>query len=195
MMSLGRQGFPKKLHINHKYVEKFAITVASGVSNYQLFHTNGMYDPNHSIGGHQPIGFDEVSGLYNHYHVMRAKMTVELTPSSTPVFVAVSVEDDSAAPSGIYEAGEQATASVSILPNTAVKPLTITKSWDAKHYFGGDILDNDSLKGNSSSNPSELCYFCIFTEAVDGVSGYNLFGLVKIEYDAIWTEVRTFNQS
>lgn len=195
MMSLGRQGFPKKLHINHKYVEKFAITVGSGLNNYQLFHANGMYDPNVSIGGHQPIGFDEVSDLYNHYHVLRAKMTVELSPSTTPVFVAVSIEDDVAAPTGIFEAGEQATSTVTILPNTAVRPLSITKSWDAKQYFGGDILDNDQLQGNSASNPNESSYFCIFTEAVDGVTGYNLFGLVKIEYDAIWTEVRTFTQS
>lgn len=194
-MSLGRQGFPKKLHINHKYVEKFAITVASSSFNYQLYRTNGMHDPNVSVGGHQPVGFDQVSDLYNHYHVMRATATIEIAPTSTPVFIAFSVEDDTTAPSGIYEAGEQSTSSVSILPSTAVRPLKFTKSWNAKHYFGGDILDNDQLKGNSSSDPVEQSYFCIFTEAVDGLTGYNLFGLIQIEYEAIWTEVRTFTQS
>ncbi len=194
MGTLGRQGFPKKLMVHHKYVDKFTLSVGEGLFGVFLFSCNGMYDPNITGFGHQPVYFDEVSAVYDHYTVFRSSIVLEIPPTTVPINAGIYIDDDTSTASGTFNAGEQATSSLHVFPSTAVKPLVLRKSWNAKEYFGGDIFDNDRLSGDTANNPAEQSYFTFYCEGTTG-AGFNLSGIVKIEYEAVWDELRTITES
>jgi hypothetical protein len=48
------------------------------VSAMQQFRLNSVYDPNLNIAGHQPLGYDTWSVIYNYYKVLECNITVEI---------------------------------------------------------------------------------------------------------------------
>lgn len=65
----------------HKYSEIFGLTYTGGTSTlgvYQ-FYMNYNEHPNYTGTGHQPMGFDQMSALYNRYRVVGMSYTVTLT--------------------------------------------------------------------------------------------------------------------
>lgn len=71
--------FPYKMQVVMRYTESVIIpdvTVAGVVSHY-LFRANGIYDPNFTGIGHQPMGHDQWSNIYNHYQVIESTCTIK----------------------------------------------------------------------------------------------------------------------
>jgi len=50
--------------------------------NFQ-FRLNGLFDPDFSLGGHQPMGFDEWSAFYGRYRVKSAKCKIRAVSNTT----------------------------------------------------------------------------------------------------------------
>jgi len=46
----------------------------------QTWRANNAFDPQHSIGGHQPRGYDQMAELYNDYCVVASRISVSWTP-------------------------------------------------------------------------------------------------------------------
>lgn len=68
-------GFPKKMFVKLKYVENLkANTCTGGASYYYLYNLNGLYDVDATVGGHQPMAFDQWANFYNQYLVLGAKV-------------------------------------------------------------------------------------------------------------------------
>jgi len=70
--------FPPKFKKRLVYSET-SLTVAStsGSSNSYFFSANGLFDPNTTGTGHQPMGFDQMMLMYEQYTVFASKITVE----------------------------------------------------------------------------------------------------------------------
>ena len=68
----------KRAYAKHCYCETIALTsgTETNVTVYE-FSANSLYDPNKTGTGHQPMGRDEVAGMYQNYHV--AGGTIEVT--------------------------------------------------------------------------------------------------------------------
>jgi len=47
------------------------------------FRLNGLFDPDFSLGGHQPMGFDEWSAFYGRYRVKSAKCKIRAVSNTT----------------------------------------------------------------------------------------------------------------
>jgi len=193
MVSLGPQGFPRRLSCVHKYIERINRTPGAAGDVYQ-FSCNGMYDPNISGTGHQPIYFDQMTAMYNHYTVFRSTCTFEITNSASSIMCLQYIEDDTTV-STDSQAAEMSTSRVTAHLASATKSTKLTRSWDAKQNFGGDIYDNDLLQGSASGNPTEQMYFTLVTNSMDGVSTPNYSFIVEIVYEAVWDELKTVVQS
>jgi len=50
-----------------RYSDYFQLTTTSGAVSTYVFAANGLYDPNITGTGHQPMGFDQLLQFYNHY--------------------------------------------------------------------------------------------------------------------------------
>lgn len=189
-------GFPKTLSIRHKYSDSITFACSAGSTPSYVYSCNGMYDPDITGTGHQPLYYDQLAAIYNHYHVVASKFKLTLTNSSTSVSqnITVFVNDDSTIVPNYQSIKEQSSASSSIVvPFTS--PLVMTKYWSAKKNFGGSIISNPNLEGTVSSNPTEQSTFCVFAQASDGSGSVTTFGFVEIEYTAVWTELKDIAQS
>lgn len=59
-----------------KYNETISITSTMGAMVDYQFRLNSIYDPDLTGGGHQPLGRDQLAGLYNRYRVDKVIATV-----------------------------------------------------------------------------------------------------------------------
>jgi hypothetical protein len=190
---LPRYGFPLRLSMRHCYTELVQVSSTTGAIGQYIFSANGMYDPNITSTGHQPMFFDEVAAVYDHYTVMSSKCKVKLFSAvavGVGVIAAMHVDDDTSSSSNINTICEQSTAVTEVLPFGALHPITLSRAWNANAYFGGDILDNDNLQGTSAANPTEQSYYIISINAT-AAGTQTLFALVEIEYTAVWDELKT----
>lgn len=199
VVPMGR-GFPKKTIMTHRYVETINVNsgAAGAIANY-FFSANGMFDPNQTGSGHQPMYFDQMGALYDHYHVIGSKITVEATTQNN-TFAAgtfgVFLNDDTTnTPATVTGACEQGSARYKHFPANSNNNQKVKKKWSAKKTFGGTVLSNTSLQGTTSANPTEQTFYNVFWGADDLTSNFQLTFIVTIEYIAVWDEVKDIAQS
>lgn len=195
LMTLSRGlGFPRKLRVRHRYTEPISIGLSAGATSTYLWSCNGMYDPNITSTGSQPMYFDQLSAIYDHYTVFNSRLRLDIScPSS--VRYAFYVDDDTSVATTVQQASQQVGAILGMHLSTAVRPTSITRSWNAKDYFGGDVFDNDNLQGTASANPSEQSYYTIAIAALDIAATPTVDILVTLEFDAVWDELKTMATS
>lgn len=192
-------GFPKQLAITHRYSQNIQYTHVGPNANcqYANFGCNTLFDPWLTIGGHQPLYFDQLSAIYNHYCVMKSRIKVTIVPNTVDAFVSGILIDDDLTPAiTVLDGMVEQPSAVSKTSQRDAEVVTVYKSWDCKSVFGPNPLDNKELQGDASANPVEYQSFIIFNRPVDQTVASQMYNLyVSIEYDTIWTELRTIGQS
>jgi len=192
-------GFPKMLKFKHKYASQIDLSPGASMSHY-LFRANGMYDPDYTGTGHQPMYFDQMSALYNHYTVIGSKIKYTVVPAGTTVQVPYKVitwiNDDAATVGNIDALAENKFAKQRICGG-GINPtkVVVTNTWSAKKFFGGSIMANDQLQGSNGADPTEVSYFQLTIRSIDGVSTVNVHVIVEIEYVAVWKELKELSTS
>jgi len=186
-------GFPKMLKMTHKYVETVQLLSTSGIVAAYRFRANGMFDPNQTGGGHQPLYADQVKELYNHFTVIGSKITVRFIPTSSsavPQHVGINLNDDTTALTSYQDISEQTQSRIKAIAYTPEKPVILTARYSAKKMYGGSILANSDLRCTGTSDPSEQAYFVIYSAPLDGSSSVGLYCSVTIEYICVWRELK-----
>jgi len=163
-----------------------------------VFSANGLFDPDISGTGHQPMGFDQMMLSYNHYTVTGAKITLTcknantssptvgifVAPSTTPITVIDTIlefgmlEFDTLDPMGSYGGNKNLVSACSIRKVQGVR----------------DVIDVTDLAGNSAANPVEQTYFHVQVWNAAGSTALVNFDCI-IEYTAIFTEPRVLSPS
>lgn len=197
MVTLGK-GFPKRMCFTHKYVEVVVRNPVTTMNNY-LYSCNGMYDPNITGTGHQPMYFDQLTALYNHYTVIGSKISFKIIPTtaaSSAIFYCVSINDDSTVtPTSIQDMQEASSGKGTIIPAGSNNVSYASLTWSAKKNWGKSLLSNTLFRGNSSANPSEQQYFVLSVGSLDGVTSTPIYFEVVIEYIAVWQELKDIASS
>ena len=187
-------GFPKKMMMTHKYQETISLSIPIGVVMQKYFIScNSMYDPNATSTGHQPLYFDQMTALYDHYVVIGSRCTVTFPPPNDQnLNVGVYIDDDASnSLTSSDTVAEQTQATRRLISPNATMPIKITKKWSAKKFFGGSILSNTDLQGTVSANPVEQSFFMIYAQSqATPAAGYTYNVIVSVEYIAIWKELK-----
>jgi len=192
-------GFPKRMVMTHKYCEQVTLnTGVGGVTQYYNFNCNSLYDPNSTGTGHQPLYFDQVASIYDHYVVIGAKMVVRWMKTdgtaSAPTTVGCYINDDTTVTPSFSAGMEQSQGRHRVL--TAASPkTTFAMKWSCKKAFGGSILANTELQGTSAANPTEQQYFTIVLQDPEFAAVTATVFTVVIEYDAIFEELKNLDSS
>lgn len=189
-------GFPKQLRLKHRFVVPATVTTGAGTLSTLQFSCNGLYEPSASFAGHQPMYFDTVSAIYNHFTVLSSKFTFSCYATSVySVLGGVYVEDDTTrTPTLALACAEQNSASYGLVaPLNAGDVKTFRKRWTATEAFGPNPLANDNLQGSSAANPTEQQHFTLFAQHTDATQIVAISGVVTIEYDTIWDELKNLN--
>lgn len=181
------------MKFKHRYVDYQALTTAGGLSNYQ-FSVNGLYDPNITGVGSQPMYFDQMAAIYNHYTVIGSKCTIKIVPQGTavqePYQCTLWINDDTTTTPNDIGIAEGRGAYTS-LSQGGVNPKTIVlkKNWSLKKAFAGNV-SSSQFQGTNTANPSEQEYFQLSFRPLSGANTVSIYAWVSIEYIAVWKELK-----
>jgi len=199
MVNLGR-GFPKQVTVTHKYTDIVTLVSSSGAVAQYLWSANGMYDPDITSTGHQPMLFDQFSAVYDHYCVIGSKITLKCMPAdaeySVPMTVLLMLNDDTSliTTSPIANA-EQVGSTIKFLQMDAGQELILTKGFSAQKTYGKSPQIQGKLIGSGSSMPAEQTYFQLLTQTTDQATTQSIIVYFSIEYIAVWNELKDVTQS
>jgi hypothetical protein len=196
---------PTKRQPNLRYYD-FAqqLAAAAGFTASRFFIANGMFDPDISGTGHQPMGFDQMMAVYTTYHVIRATITVTALPEAAGCALGLYLSPDTTAitdPIRLIENGLMRVIHLGTNVADGGQRLgSISLSVDVPRYFGRSrdirsMLNDDNLGGTSAANPFEgvyfgICAFCFYSSAAVTID-YD----VMLTYDAIFSEPRKLTVS
>ena len=192
-------GFPKKVKEIHKYAE--IVTVSTGASGstdgVYTFSANGMYDPNITGTGHQPMYFDQLGALYNHYCVVSSKISVKVVPiqGGPAMVVALYVNDDTTVTPNIYGQIENSNCSFKNVPFNNQDTIVLNQKWSAAKYFGKNPLSNTELQGTTAANPTEQSYYTFTLNSSATATAASVQVLFYLEYTAVWKELKDIASS
>lgn len=140
------------------------LTVGSfGLHELQVLRLNGIYDPDTSTGGAQPMSHDEFATFYENYQVIGAKAVTTFRWSSTAANAAVTCfawpDDDTTAPPTIATKRERYPGKVKTLLPDLTETVSITNYFSAKKFFAAkDVADEHQLKAPFTGDPFHQAY-------------------------------------
>lgn len=184
--------------------EGLGFTATSGVPTQYFFTANGVYDPNVTGTGHQPIGFDQMMLFYEQCTVVRSKITVDiLNSNSGPISrTCLFLTPDAAVltdPNRILENG-QAVTKITYNNVTWGSVASLSMDCDIAAYFGRprtvrNLLQDDNLFCTAAANPVEQVYYAVGGWDPFGSNTLGFFFNVTIEYDTVFWEPRKLTES
>jgi len=193
---------PKRFKTTLAYQEG-GITLNPGVggtvANY-VFSCNGLYDPNITGTGHQPLGFDQFMLMYNHYTVIGAKIRVDYvnTDGTNGACVGIYIKDSSTTTSD-YRLIVENGAKYKRLTKTGGDrdSCAMVMNINPPKWLGrSKPLANDNMRGSSAANPQEQVYFHIFASPFDQSTDSGAVQIsVKIDYIVVFTEPKELTLS
>lgn len=201
-MAMYNGGVPRPLGRQIKAEHSYAVVNIqlnpgiSGLASNYVFSVNGMFDPDITGVGTQPVGFDNMTGLFDHYTVIHSKIRVDFYSSdnATSVCCGVLVKDNASTSNNVMNllCGE----SVSSMVDPQNPTTMISKSVNVSKFLGRpNILSEDDCRGSSTSNPAEQAYYHVFAQPNSTNDVSSLFCVVRIDYVAVWTEPLSLSNS
>jgi hypothetical protein len=178
-----------------RYAEVVA-KILSGGFTYHQWSCNGLYDPNITGTGHQPMYFDQLIGLYDHYTVLRSRFKIQVSCPTANIGInwGVYLEDDTGATlSGtyVYEHGGVSTMEITQASN----PKTLYSKWSSARTFGPGTQSDPTMQGDAANNPTEQSLYTVVVNDITASSSDTIYLSVQIEYDVVWDELTTVSQS
>lgn len=191
------KAFPEKLTVTHKYAELIDYNVTTKSMSRVQLKCNGMFDPYDPVGGHQPLYFDSLTPIYNHYVVTKSKIKVTFMQNypnaaqNPDTICTVTTDDDTSTTSVLTTQLEIAPAKqVKVCGGNEPKAIVLC-NWSAARTFGSNPLDNPRLQGTASADPTELSHYNVTVYNNSGVAPAYMTALCEIEYTAVWFELKT----
>jgi len=196
-------GLPETMCVKMKYVESVGFATTSGVLAKYVFSCNSVYDPNVTSTGHQPLYFDIMTSIYNHYTVISSVGKFIFTPRSTATNAAAAMcgvyIDDDGTTTPVTKAqtfAEQKNAVLMQMPVNNGQPRTRTLYWNAAKLLGvTNPLDDSTLQGSASTNPTETSAFVCFMQCNDLSSSATVELVADITYTVVWSELKEQQES
>lgn len=184
-----------------RYEESITLTgSANNVYGY-IFSANGCYDPNITGTGHQPMGFDPLMLMYDHYTVVKSRMILNAwnTLATQPIKLGIAVISSPSDYSTNYQTNLEngqivyATLSPAGAANSMVR---LEQSVNLAAINGvQQLLDSHDMRGDSANNPAEQTYYAIEIWNPQSATVAIAYVDVIIEFDVVFTEPRADVQS
>jgi len=186
-----------------RYVTR--ITIAPGVggaAGNHFFKANGMFDPDSTGVGHQPLGFDQYMSMYDHFKVLKSKCTISSVTGNTDangnsIIYALSLDDDATTNTNIENMIEQGLTAYSIQNSGASSYHTqLVKSFDLK-LFNNSQQNASTVIGDIASDPFDTAFYNVSVASLSPSATplATCIFLVVIDYTAAFTERKTLISS
>lgn len=163
------------------------------------FAANGLFDPDITGVGHQPLGFDQMMTFFHNYTVLNCRIRVNIHNADVnyPQIWGIAADGDSAPPTSAQqyiEQGEMVYSMTSPLGDGQTVG-ELSKMVSIKGFSGKDPRNDMDWSGDSTSNPNDIVYLHVFTSTIQSVDGAAQTLQVLLEYDTLFSEPKTVPQS
>lgn len=193
----------RTLRTKLRYCEElFEIDSTAGIITNYVFSANGLYDPNITGAGHQPVGWDQLIAMYDHAVVIGAKITVTFRNSDATYanFVGIRMSDTATGLSDMTQAIENGACITKLLENNGNNGSVITTlsyRVNPNKYLGiSKPMSSDRIRNSSSSNPTDQCYFHVMSAALNTSVNPDIISCqAVIEYDVVFIEPKALATS
>lgn len=159
---------------------------------HHIWRANDLFDPNYSGAGHQPRGFDQLMGMFDHFNVIGSKISVKFINNDSlvqGVLCSIVLRDSSTPIPNTTTLREYPGIASTVLGHSVSgrNMGTLSKGFSAKKFFGKSLAA-DEQQGSSTASPLEQAYFFIgcTSQASGTVNSVECY--VTIDYTAIFTE-------
>jgi len=162
-----------------------------------VFSANGLYDPDITSTGHQPMGFDQLMTFFQHYTVLNSSIKVEARNYCTTLDVefALAIQRSTTVLSvwdRLIEAGNVTTGVLGAVTNGGGPYASrfASRVRIADFQSVPNVLNDDTLRGTAAANPATQVYFVCYTRTPDagGPTSEHVFLGIVMEFDAVFTE-------
>lgn len=187
--------FPAQKSCQMVYTEFIDVPITTGFGKY-TFWCNGLFDPNLTGTGTQPLYFDQLAAIYNHYTVVSSFIEVQPMGSnvSRDYAMAMYIDDDATTDSNVNLMASRPGAKVMTFNAGVSTPPPMRMAWSAYRTFGPNVLNNSLLRGDSTKNPDEGSFYVMgFYDT--GANSQTLPVRVKVTYNVVWTEFKNIVSS
>ena len=168
---------------------------ANSVKN---FRANSLNDPDATGVGHQPRGYDQLKGLYEHSEVLSSTITCRFVNkhSTNAPIGGIFVADSVSYPNDGYSMYEDGTCRFKRCGPAGGPSCQTVKHGTNISKFTGTPHGADSLKCNADTDPAdEVFYVVAVHDGVKGVSDAQVEVTVQIVYDVEFTQPKRINMS
>lgn len=177
------------------YSEFFTINPGIASTGSYVFSLNGLYDPNISGVGTQPIGFDQLMALYQEFVVLGCTIKLHArclqASGQTPMLFGMFIERTTTTSNSWndYVNNGDGVYSVADIADSGSCLKSLTYSANMHTITGVNVEDEENFAGNVASNPTEQRYLHVVCAPFDNVSdmGTQQF-FIEINYDAIFRD-------
>lgn len=179
-----------------KYCESYTATAT--ILHTQRWRLNSLFDPNYSLGGHQPYGFDQLATVYNRYRVVACSWTIHVASSTNYVTVCAIPNNDLPSPLNMSAAKELPRAKWST-GGGGTNIIRITGKTYIPSLVGrtkAQYMADDRYQALTSADPQEAAILQIMiADCNDTTSLSGVQVSVTLNYLAEFFDINTLSQS
>lgn len=148
------------------YYDNCLIYSGTGTAGTYVLSANGLYDPDITSTGHQPMSFDQLMLSFEHFVVTRSKITAAFRNEveNNKPSVGISLNAGPTAITNFQQLVENGNMVRSNLGQVGSSTSCVTLQLPVNISTYGsvpDLLDNSSYRGSIAANPVEQVYYHI----------------------------------
>lgn len=163
--SVAQKGLADRQWLRLTYTEFLNPNPGAITSNVQ-WNLNSLFDPNRTGVGHQPMFYDQWSGLYNRYKVHGCSWKLEFNPANVNIITSVYPSNETGGPADTTDAAEQRYSVTKSTFTAATRPTVFKGYISMKKLYGRSELENKD-EALTSSNPTETAILNAYTTSSD----------------------------
>lgn len=184
---------PDTLYCRLKYSSN---RVLGSFYDTSLFSLNGIFDPDITFTGHQPMGFDQWTNFYDDYEVSASSIKIWLYNDGLIEYVACLLPSTtSVPPTNITAAIEQPYVKQRVIASSAAQQTVTLSNRMSVRKLNGRNTYSVNYTGSSGANPANEQFWHVITGSVDGVSTVTSTMRVELVYNVKWYHRKTLSQS
>lgn len=156
------------------------------------FRGNSLYDPDASVGGAQPMGFDQLMTLYQRYRVNASSVKLTAVNNTAACGVrAVLVPSQDSGLATYQRLAESQYSKRALMANGNGQSRSFLKHYaSTRKIYGIKDSSEQEYSGTATTNPTNQWYWYTVFEAADGFTILDLqFDLTITYYVEFWNRV------
>lgn len=192
---LAGMGVPQRLFpIKHRLCISSGIDPANAVPVQLTGGSIAINNPQATVGGRQPMAWDQFQALYERFKVVKAHVTCHFQAMGNSASVDKCIvgiqfsENSNWSPTTLETLIERGFCRFKpiALSNGSPSVVTVKKTWDLAKWYGPENAKGLSASGTATATPEEIAYLHVFCANGSSSDSSGVWCTMIIDYEVEW---------